>query len=144
MTGSVVLTLTFSFLSGDVLPFVHQYPMKKFAEHINQEKIREPIAIYKLGNHRARLGVLTGRTVVTLHSLQGAERFLKTTQKNYLVIKKTDWENNFLNQKLKIIKMDKIRVKTKIKSNEIKSLFNIEKLRKIINATETIYFMSNN
>ena len=81
---------------------------------------------------------------MTLHSFQGAKRFLRTTQKKYLVIKKTDWENNFLDQKMKIIKTDKIRGKTKIKSNEIKSLFNIEKLRKIINATETIYFMSNN
>ena len=81
---------------------------------------------------------------MTLHSLQGAERFLRTTQKKYLVIKKTDWENNFLDQKMKIIKTDKIRGKTKIKSNEIKSLFNIERLRKLINSTETIYFMSNN
>ena len=141
---ALVLTLTFSSLSGDVLPFVNRYPMKKFAEHINQENIREPIAIYKLGNHRARLGVLTGRTVVTLHSLQEAEKFLRTNQKKYLVIKKTDWENKFLNQKMEIIKTDQISVKTKIKSNEIKSLFNIEKLREIINSTETIYFMSNN
>ena len=141
---ALVLTLTFSSLSGDVLPFVNRYPMKKFAEHINQENIREPIAIYKLGNHRARLGVLTGRTVVTLHSLQEAEKFLRTNQKKYLVIKKTDWENKFLNQKMEIIKTDQIRIKTRIKSNEIKSLLNIEKLRKIINSTETIYFMSNN
>ena len=52
--------------------------------------------------------------------------------------------NKFLNQKMEIIKTDQISVKTKIKSNEIKSLFNIEKLREIINSTETIYFMSNN
>ena len=36
---AVVLALTFSSLSGDVLPFVNRYPMKKFAEHINQENI---------------------------------------------------------------------------------------------------------
>ena len=82
---ALVLALTFSSLSGDVLPFVNRYPMKKFAEHINQEKIRGPIAIYKLGNHRARLGVLTGRTVITLHSLQQAKNFLRMNQKKYLV-----------------------------------------------------------
>ena len=82
---ALVLALTFSSLSGDVLPFVNRYPMKKFAEHINQEKIKGPIAIYKLGNHRARLGVLTGRTVITLHSLQQAKNFLRTNQKKYLV-----------------------------------------------------------
>jgi len=141
---ALVLILTFSSLSGDVLPFVNQYPMKKFAEHIDQENIRGPIAIYKLGNHRARLGVLTGKTVITLHSLQEVEKFLKTNQKKYLVIKKTDWESEFSNPEMEIIKTDQIRIKTRIKSNEIKSLFNIEKLRKIINSTETIYFMSNN
>ena len=141
---ALVLALTFSSLSGDVLPFVNQYPMKKFAEHINQENIKRPIAIYKLGNHRARLGVLTGRTVITLHSLQEAEKFLRTNQKKYLVIKKTDWENEFSNPEMEIIKTDQIRIKTRIASNEIKSLLNIEKLRKIINSTETIYFMSNN
>jgi 4-amino-4-deoxy-L-arabinose transferase-like glycosyltransferase len=141
---ALVLTLTFSSLSGDGLPFVNRYPMKKFAEHINQENIREPIAIYKLGNHRARLGVLTGRTVITLHSLQEAEKFLRTNQKKYLVIKKTDWENEFSNPEMEIIKTDQIRIKTRIESNEIKSLLDIEKLRKIINSKETIYFMSNN
>jgi len=141
---ALVLALTFSSLSGDVLPFVNRYPMKKFAEHINQEKIKGPIAIYKLGNHRARLGVLTGRTVITLHSLQQAKNFLRTNQKKYLVIKKTDWENEFSNPEMKIIKTDQIRIKTRIKSTEIKNLFNIEKLRVSINSTETIYFMSNN
>ena len=141
---ALVLALTFSSLSGDVLPFVNRYPMKKFAEHINQEKISGPIAIYKLGNHRARLGVLTGRTVITLHSLQHAKNFLRTNQKKYLVIKKTDWEKEFSNPEMKIIKTDQIRSQTKIKSTEIKNLFNIEKLRVAINSTETIYFVSNN
>ena len=141
---ALVLALTFSSLSGDVLPFVNRYPMKKFAEHINPQKIKGPLAIYKLGNHRARLGVLTGRTVVTLHSLQQAKNFLRTNQKKYLVIKKTDWENEFSNPEMEIIKTDQIRIKTRIKSTEIKNLFNIEKLRISINSTETIYFMSNN
>ena len=118
--------------------------MKKFAEHINQQKIKEPIAIYKLGNHRARLGVLTGRTVITLHSFQQAKNFLRTNQKKYLVIKKTDWENEFLNPEMEIIKTDQIRIKTIIKSTKIKNLFNIEKLRTLINSTEAIYFMSKN
>ena len=69
---------------------------------------------------------------------------MRTNQKNYLVIKKTDWENEFSNPEMEIIKTDQIMVKAGIKSNEIKSLLNIEKLRKIINSTETIYFMSNN
>ena len=141
---AVVLALTFSSLSGDVLPFVNRYPMKKFADHINQENIKGPIATYKLGSHRARLGVLTGRTVITLHSLQHANDFLKTNQKKYLVIKKTDWEKEFSNPEMKIIKTDQIRSQTKIKSTEIKNLFNIEKLRIAINSTETIYFVSNN
>ncbi len=140
---ALVLTLTFSSLSGDVLPFVNRYPMKKFADHIIQEKIRGPIAIYKLGSHRARLGVLTGRTVVTLHSTHEFDKFLRKNQKTYLVVKKSDWENNFSNSEMKILMTDEIGVKTKVNSKEIKSLLIIEKIRKKLNSTETLYFMSN-
>ncbi len=140
---ALALTLTMGSLSGDVLPYVSRYPMKKFASYINQEKLKGPIAIYKLGSHRARLGILTGRMVVTLHSPEEMEEFLKTNQKVYLVIKESDWKKEFPKTDLKIIKKDQIGVKTKIKSNEVAGLLDREKLNKILSSTETLYFMSN-
>jgi hypothetical protein len=130
-------------LSGDVLPLVSRYPMKKFSSHINQEKFKGPIAIYKLGSHRARLGILTGRMVVKLNSPEEVEEFLTTKQKIYLVIKESDWEKDFSKRDMKIIKKDQIGSKTRIKSREIKDLLDVEKLGKVLSSTENIYFMSN-
>lgn len=140
---SLTLILTMASLSGDVLPHVSRYPMKKFANHINQEKFQGPIAVYKLGSHRARLGILTGRMVIKLHSTDEVEDFLRANRKIYLVIKKSDWEKDFSEANLNIIKKDQIGKKTRIKFNEITGLFNTEKLRKVLNSTETLYFMSN-
>ena len=140
---ALALTLTMSSLSGDVLPYVSRYPMKKFASHINQEKFKGPIAVYNLGSHRARLGILTGRMVVKLHSPEEVEEFLRTNKKIYLVIKESDWKKNFSKTNMKIIKKDQIWSKPRIESNEITGLFDTEKLGKILSSTETLYFMSN-
>jgi 4-amino-4-deoxy-L-arabinose transferase-like glycosyltransferase len=140
---ALALTLTMASLSGDVLPHVNRYPMKKFATHINQENFKGPIAVYKLGSHRARLGILTGRMVVKLHSPSELEEFLRTSQKIYLVIKESDWEKGFSKTDMEIIKKDQIGSKTRIESNEITGLFDKETLRKVLSSTETLYFMSN-
>ena len=140
---ALALTLTMSSLSGDVLPYVSRYPMKKFASHINQEKFKGPIAVYNLGSHRARLGILTGRMVVKLHSPDEVEEFLRTNKKIYLVIKESDWKKDFSKSDMEILKKDQIGSKTRIKSREIKDLFDVEKLGKVLSSTETIYFMSN-
>ena len=140
---ALALTLTMSSFSGDVLPYVSRYPMKKFASHINQENFKGPIAVYKLGSHRARLGILTGRMVVKLHSPDEVEKFLRTNKKIYLVIKESDWKKNFSKTNMEIIKKDQIGSKPRIESNEITGLFDTEKLGKILSSTETLYFMSN-
>ena len=140
---ALALTLTMSSFSGDVLPYVSRYPMKKFASHINQENFKGPIAVYKLGSHRARLGILTGRMVVKLHSPDEVEKFLRTNKKIYLVIKDSDWKKNFSKTNMEIIKKDQIGSKPRIESNEITDLFDKEKLGRILSSTETLYFMSN-
>ena len=140
---SIVLVLTFSSLSGDVLPLVNQYPMKKFANYINQENFKGPIAVYKLGNNRVRLGVLTGRPVAMLHSQIEIEKFLRTNQKIYLVIKKSDWEKENFNPEIKIVDTDQVGIKVNLRRNEIMNLFDMKKLRQKLNSTETLYFVSN-
>jgi 4-amino-4-deoxy-L-arabinose transferase-like glycosyltransferase len=140
---ALVLTLAMASFSGNVLPYVSRYPMKKFANHINQEKFKGPIAIYKLGSHRAHLGILTGRMVVTLHSPYEVEEFLRTNQKVYLIIKESDWKKEFYMTGLEIISENQIGKKTRIKPKELTSLFNKKELRNILNSTETLYFMSN-
>ena len=136
-----VLTLSFASLSGDIIPFMNRYPMKKFANHIENENIKGPIAIYKLGNHRARLGILTGRTVITLHSPEEVEKFLKPNEENYLVIKKTDWEKTISRSKTKIVMTDQIGIKKRTYIKGINELLKFEKLVKNFYSAETIYFL---
>jgi hypothetical protein len=81
--------------------------------------------------------------VVNLYSPDEMEEFLTTNQKIYLIIKESDWKNDFSKSDMKIIKKDQIGSKTRIKSKEIKDLFDVEKLGKVLSSTETIYFMSN-
>ncbi|MBC8284535.1 MAG: glycosyltransferase family 39 protein [Nitrospinae bacterium] len=140
---SLVLVVTFSSVSGDVLPFVNRYPMKKFANHINLEKFNGPIGVYQLGSHRARLGVLTGRTVVMLQSPDEVESFLREKQKIYLIIKESDWRKDFSIPGVKIVKSDQVGIKAKIQAKDIMAPYGFEKLREKLNATETLYFLSN-
>ena len=139
---SLVLVLAFSTLSGDVLPFVNRYPMKKFANYINRENIKGPIGIYKLGNNRARLGVLTGRRVVEFHSYDEIVEFLNKKQKVFLVIKKSDWEKEISNIEMKILEKDQIGIKANLLENGIVNHLNIKKLRETLNMAETLYFLS--
>ncbi len=140
---ALVLTLTFAILSGDTLPFVSRYPMKAFSGYINQENFKGPITVFRLGSHRARLGILTGRTVVKLYDPIQVREFLKAGQKFYLIVRETDWLENFSKSGLKIVMQDQIGKKTQINSGEILDVIKIEKLRKLLNSTETIYLMSN-
>jgi hypothetical protein len=81
--------------------------------------------------------------VVKLRSPEEVEGFFQTRQKIYLVIKESDWEKDFSILDMKIIKKDQMGRKTRIKPNEIPGLLDMEKLRGILNSTETLLFMSN-
>ena len=144
ITLTFVMVVIFTSLSGDVLPFLNRYPMKKFANQINLENFKGPIGIYQLGSHRARLGILTGRTVVTLHSPDEVENFLRTRQKIYMVIKESDWEKHFSKLELNIINKDQIIKKSQTKINISLSLWDLEKIQETLGLTETVYFLSNN
>ena len=141
---ALIILLSFASLSGDILPFINHYPMKKFADHINQKNIKGPIGIYKLGSHRARLGVLTGRTVITLRSHVEVDKFLRKNKEAYLVIKKIDWDENFSSPKMKIVMTDEIAAKKLIREKKINGNLNLEEIKKLLNSTETLYFMGRN
>ncbi len=141
---SLLLVLAFSALSGDVLPFVNRYPMKKFANYINRENLKGPIGVYKLGNNRARLGVLTGRRVVGFNSYNEIVEFLNNNQKISLVVKKSDLKKEISKLKMKILETDQIRIKANPVENGIPNHLDIKKLRETLNMKETLYFLSIN
>jgi len=92
---SFSLVFSFSFLSGEVLPHINRYPMKLFSEKILSDRISAPIWVYRLGNQRARLGVLTGQTVIGISQPNESKEFIETNEQVLLVIREKDLQKNF-------------------------------------------------
>ncbi|MEK9628493.1 MAG: glycosyltransferase family 39 protein [Nitrospinota bacterium] len=141
---AIALVLIFASISGDVLPFSNKYPMKKFANKLNEEKFKGPIAVYQLGSHRARLGILTGRMVTMVNSPEEVETLAESGRRFYLVIKETEFKKHFSQLNLNITSEDQIRKKSRTKLISFSDLLDVKKMREKINLTETVYFVSNN
>jgi 4-amino-4-deoxy-L-arabinose transferase-like glycosyltransferase len=84
--------------SGDALPFFNRYPMKKFAEEILADPHPEKrIGLYRLGNHRARMGVLTGLPSLYLNNAEELKKFIQSEKKVFVVMREPDWKKEFSN-----------------------------------------------
>ncbi|MBT5549632.1 MAG: hypothetical protein HOJ79_04040 [Nitrospina sp.] len=140
---SFALILAFSFLSGDALPHASRYPMKLFAEKILSEKFSGPIVVYQLGNQRARLGVLTGQTVLTIHSPSQLEEFLATEKKVRIVMRQEDFKDKFPDVPLKIVAEDIAWLDGRIDWERMKELWEKAESANFSNLTEKIYLLTN-
>jgi len=83
-------------LSGDALSFFNRYPMKAFAREIlAAPHANKRIGLYQLGNHRARMGVLTGLPSIYLNNPEEMKRFIQSGKNVYIVMRQSDWQNEF-------------------------------------------------
>ncbi len=140
---SFSLVLAFSFLSGEVLPHVNRYPMKLFSEKILLEKISDPIAVYRLGNQRARLGVLTGQTSLNLSQPGQIQQFIDANEKVLIVMREKDFRGNFSDASLKVAAEDTIWLKGRIDGERLKELWEKAESAGVSGLTEKIYLLSN-
>ncbi len=140
---SFVLVFAFSFLSGDILSHTSLHPMKLFSEKILSEKFKGPIGIYRLGNNRARLGVLTGQKVSILYLPKYMEKFLKTEKEVRIVIREEDFRENFPDSPLKIVAEDIAWLEGRIGWKKLKELIGKAKGDGFSSLTEKIYLLSN-
>ncbi|MFP6637353.1 MAG: glycosyltransferase family 39 protein [Nitrospinaceae bacterium] len=140
---SVVLILAFSFLSGDMLPHVNRYPMKLFSESILGGRFVGPIAVYRLGNQKARLGILTGQKALRLDSPEQLEEFLRTSEEVRIVIRGEDFRNKFSNLPLKIVAEDIAWLQGHISWNKIKEFLGKTTSGEEGSLTDKIYLLSN-
>ncbi|MBT3184967.1 MAG: glycosyltransferase family 39 protein [Nitrospina sp.] len=140
---SFALVLAFSFLSGDVLSHASRYPMKLFAEKILSEKFSGPIVVYQLGNQRARLGVLTGQKVLTIHSPEQLEEFLATEKQVRIVMRQADFRDKFPDVPLKIVAEDIAWLDGRVDWERTKELFGKAESADFSNLTEKIYLLTN-
>jgi hypothetical protein len=114
---SITQIITLTSLSGESLSYFNRYPMKKFAKHIlNDPQLEKRIGLYRLGNHRARMGVMTGLPSIYLKSPEELELFIKSGNSVYIIMRQSDLKSDFHNLPMTITATDtawkKIRFST--------------------------------
>jgi len=104
---SIIQIITLASLSGNSLSFFNRYPMKKFANQILADsQIEKRIGLYQLGNHRARMGVMTGLPSIYLNNPEDLKLFIETQNNVYIVMRQSDWQSEFRNLPITITATD--------------------------------------
>ena len=117
---SIVQIITLTSLSGESLSYFNRYPMKKFANHILADpQLKKRIGLYRLGNHRARMGVMTGLPSIYLKSPEELELFIKSGNNVYVVMRQSDLKSEFHNLPMTITATDTAWKKIRISKDKI-------------------------
>ncbi len=120
---AVIQIIILTSLSGDTLSFINRYPMKAFAMQILAEpQANKRIGLYQLGNHRARMGVLTGISSLNLNSPEAVEQFIQSGKNNYLVMRQSDWQSEFSDLQLVLQSTDSGWKKSRMDKKKISQL----------------------
>ena len=121
---SIIQIITLTSLSGNSLSFFNRYPMKKFSNHIlTDSQIDTRIGLYRLGSHRARMGVMTGLPSINLNSAEDLKLFIKSGNNIYIVMRQSDWNSDFLNLPMTIAATDTGWKKVHLSKAKIKAIF---------------------
>jgi len=94
---SIIQIVILTELSGNALAYLNRYPMKLFANQILADPKRDKqIGLYQLGNHRARMGVMTGLPSIDLKNRDELNIFIKSKKNIYIVMRQSKWQESFL------------------------------------------------
>jgi len=92
----IIQIIILTSLSGDALSFFNRYPMKIFANQILADpNANKRVGLYQLGNHRARMGVLTGIPSIYLSNPEELKQFIQSGENVYIVMRQSEWKNEF-------------------------------------------------
>jgi len=117
--------------------------MKLFSEKILSEDFSGSIAVYQLGNQRARLGVLTGQKVLGLYSPSQINQFIDIDEPVLIVMREKDLRESFSDAPLKVVAEDIAWLKGRIDWKRMKELWGKAESAGFSNLTEKIYLLSN-
>ncbi len=140
---SFSLVFAFAFLSGEVFPHLSRYPMKLFSEKISADKFSGYTGVYRLGNQRAKLGVLTGRKVFGFSQPSQIQQFIGADDKVLVVMREKDLQESFSSAPLKIVAEDIAWLRGRVDWDRFKELFGKAESTGISGLTEKIYLLSN-
>jgi 4-amino-4-deoxy-L-arabinose transferase-like glycosyltransferase len=140
---SFSLVFVFSFLSGEVIPYLSRYPMKLFSEKILADKFSGSTGVYRLGNQRAKLGVLTGRKVFGFSDPIQIQQFMDTDEKVLIVMREKNLQESFSTVPLKVVAEDILWLRGRVDWESLKELFGKAESVGVPSFTEKIYLLSN-
>ena len=96
ITLGIMQITTLTLISGDALSFFNRYPMKAFANEILADpQPNKKIGLYQLGNHRARMGVLTGLPSFYINNPIELKQFVQSEKNFYVVMRQSEWKIKF-------------------------------------------------
>jgi len=117
---SIAQIITLTSLSGESLSYFNRYPMKKFAKHIlTDPQLKKRIGLYRLGNHRARMGVITGLPSIYLKSPEELQLFINSGKNDYIIMRQSDLKNEFHNLPMTITATDTAWKKIRLSKDKI-------------------------
>jgi hypothetical protein len=140
---SFSLVFAFSFLSGEVIPHLSRYPMKLFSEKILADKFSGSTGVYRLGNQRAKLGVLTGLKVFGFSHPSQIQEFMDTDEQVLIVIREKDLQEIFPSVLPKVVAEDVAWLRGGVDWEKLKELFGKTESVGVSSLTEKIYLLSN-
>ena len=140
---SFSLVFAFSFLSGEVIPHLSRYPMKLFSEKILADEFSGSTGVYRLGNQRAKLGVLTGRKVFEFSHPSQIQQFIDTDDQVLIVMREKDLQESFSNVPLKVLAEDIAWLRGRVDWERSKELLGKTESVGVSGLTEKIYLLSN-
>ncbi len=140
---SFSLVFAFSFLSGDILPHLSRYPMKLFSGKILRDNFSGSTGVYRLGNQRAKLGVLTGRKVFGFSHPSQIQKFIDTDDQVLIVMREKDLQESFSSVPIKIVAEDTAWLRERVDWERLKVLFRKAESEGVSGLTEKIYLLSN-
>ena len=119
---SIIQIIFLTAFSSNALAYFNRYPMKLFANQIlSDPQSNKHIGLYQLGNNRARIGVLTALPAIYLNNPKELKLFIKSNEIVYIVMRQSEWKENFLNLPLRVQAVDSGWKKSKINKAEIQS-----------------------
>ena len=140
---SFSLVFAFSFLSGEVIPHLSRYPMKLFSEKILADKFSGSTGVYRLGNQRAKLGVLTGRKVFGFSNPSQIQQFMNTDEQVLIVMREKNLQESFSTVPFKVVLEDIVWLSGRVDWERLKELLGKAVSVGVSGLTEKIYLLSN-
>jgi 4-amino-4-deoxy-L-arabinose transferase-like glycosyltransferase len=120
---SIVQIITLTSLSGNSLSFFNRYPMKEFANQIlTNPQFGKRIGLYRLGSHRARIGVMTGLPSIYLNNPEELKLFIKSGKNFYIIMRQSDWKSEFYNLPMTVAATDTGWKKVRLSNDKIELL----------------------